>query len=293
MPSSTRKRKNMPEGPEVQLITEFLNEHLRGKTISDFEILNVRYRNPRQFKRLKNCAITKIYRRAKFIFFEFHGADQDYIAISHLALTGKWVIRKTALQPIHTLFSFTFDDGTVLDYIDPRKFGRFNIYSNEEFWNDEKLQKKIGSLGPDILTEQIDSKTWKERLQKYLPKKKRKRHWEIKPVLLDQKLVAGIGNIYASEICYVCGINPFRKVEELTTENIESLAVASKEILKQAYESGGSTIRDYVKPDGSKGMAQNTHYVYAQKHCRLCNSAIRKAPQKGRTTYWCPKCQDW
>ena len=205
-----------------------------------------------------------------------------------MALSGTWQIREKRLMPLHTLFSFIFEaeNPIFLDFIDPRKFGRFNVYSSEEFWEDKKVQKRLGEIGPDVLTEDISTDVWKERLGKFSSK-------EIKPTLMEQSLVAGIGNIYASEICYVSGINPFRKIHLLTVNDVEVLATCAKMILKQAYEKGGSSIRNYVKPDGTKGIAQLNHYVYGQHNCRLCNTAISKAPQKGRTTYWCPKCQSW
>ena len=266
-------------------MVEYLYKHLRGKTIRKFEVS--RYRNPASLKRLENCILTEVHRRAKYILFEFvNSSDERLTAVSHMALSGSWQVRKSALPPLHTLFSFIFDDNVVLDYVDPRKFGRFNVYSAEEFWKDKKVQERLSAFGPDVLTEDIPIEVWKERLSNYSDQ-------EIKPALMEQNLVAGIGNIYASEICFLASINPFRKIQLLTVDDVERLAYSAKEILKQAYAKGGSSVRTFVKPDGSRGVAQEGHYVYRRFRCPLCSSSISKAPQKTRTTYWCPKCQAW
>ena len=106
---------------------------------------------------------------------------------------------------------------------------------------------------------------------------------------MNQNFIAGIGNIYASEICFLAGVNPFKKSNNLTANDLQNLSEAISEVIKNAYALGGSTIRTYKDTNGEKG--RTTHMVYGQKVCRLCSSAISKGPQNGRTTHWCSKCQ--
>lgn len=225
-------------------------------------------------------------RKAKFILFEFSTPSQErFTAVNHLAMTGIWLFRKSKM-PLHSIFSLTFSEDKTIDFVDKRKFGRFNVYKTDEFWSDKKLQRKFSDLGPDILSEESTPETFSGRVKKY-------QNWEIKPLLMEQNFVSGIGNIYASEICFLSGLNPFRKVSTLNVEEWEKIAVSAKLILQRAYEAGGSSIEDYQHPDGSLGRAQNDHLIYNKRICGLCKSQISKSPQKSRITYWCPKCQKW
>ena len=258
----------MPEAPEVQRIVDQLNEKYKGKILV-----------------MTNSVLDQVSRKAKYLILQFSSSIGSFYMTSHLAMTGSWMNRfKATLVPAHTRLSLRFENGTV-DYVDPRKWGRIEIYTQEEFFKNEKLQAKFSDYGIDALTENITANWLYEKLSAM-----KNKDAEIKPLLMNQNFIAGIGNIYACEICFLAGINPFKKISNLSAVDLQNLAEAIPEVIKNAYTLGGSTIRTYKDTNGEKG--RTTHMVYGQKICRLCSSVISKGPQNGRTTYWCNKCQE-
>jgi len=210
--------------------------------------------------------------------------------INHLAMSGAWLFRNEMQRmTVHTRLAFRFTDPEgqheFVDFTDPRHFGRLDFHSSEEFWG-EKIQNKLGALGPDAIFDTITYQMLVDQTHKFTEKHP---EWEIKPLLMEQQFLSGIGNYLASDICFLAGINPFKKAGELSVQDLKNLEESIPSVVKTSYEQGGSTIRTYKAPDGSSGYAQRM--VYGQKYCRLCNTKISKCPQAGRTTHWCPKCQ--
>jgi formamidopyrimidine-DNA glycosylase len=199
-------------------------------------------------------------------------------------MSGGWSLRKKlpSIPSKYTRIEFKFENA-IVDFTDIRKFGKLDVYTTEEFYQ-EKIQSKFGSLGKDALVEEISLEYLAERIKEWKKKKE-----EIKPLLMEQSFLAGIGNIYASDICFLAGVNPFRKAVDLSMEELTMIAQSIPQVLKAAYENGGSTIRTYKDTNGNKGWTE--HMVYGLKKCRLCKGSLSKGPQNGRTTYWCPKCQ--
>lgn len=233
--------------------------------------------------------LSDIKRKAKYILFSFSRDGEIFWAINHLAMSGGWLIRKfDEKSPIYTRISISLmseDQTLVLDFVDHRHFGKFDSYTNEEFWG-EKIQKKLSSLGPDALTDDITIQVLNDQIHKFTENHPK---LEIKPLLMEQTFLAGIGNIYASEICFLSGINPFRRANTLSQEELIQITQSIPHIMKSAYENGGSTIRTYKSPSGKSGWADRM--IYGVKYCRICQKPISKGPQAGRTTYWCSNCQ--
>jgi len=275
----------MPESPEVQRIVDQFNDKYKGKILIDSEIHDFKWKTKKKLLDLMtNSVLDQVSRKAKYIIFQFTSSIGTFYLTSHLSMSGSWINRlKSTLAPTHTRMSLRFENG-VIDFIDPRKWGRIEIYTQEDFFKNEKLQAKFSNYGLDALTENITSEWLYQKIQ--LEKNK---EIGIKPLLMDQNFIAGIGNIYASEICFLAGINPFKKIKNLTAENLQNLSESISEVIKNAYTYGGSTIRTYKDTNGEKG--KTVHMIYGQKICRLCKSIVSKGPQNGRTTYWCNKCQ--
>lgn len=226
-----------------------------------------------------------VNRKAKYIIFTFSKEADNFYIVNHLSLSGGWMIRPlTDRITIHTRLTLTFEKngkGLAADFIDARHFGKLEFYYSKEFWG-EKLQNKLSTFGPDTLTDSITYEILNQRIHTFVEDEPR---LEIKSLLMEQTFLAGIGNIYASEICFLAGINPYRKATTLTQEEIHQLEEAIPAVIKTAYENNGSTIKTTSKSNWTDRM------VYGMKYCRLCNSPISKGPQAGRKTWWCPKCQ--
>jgi len=272
----------MPEGPEVQIICDYLNVNLLGQSLIDHKIIDKHWwSKSKRLREMKMAKFEGVERKAKYIIWHW-----DYWHwVSHLAMTGGWVIRRNPTAVMrYTRARFSFSGGVELDFIDTRRWGKLEIYDDEE-WEKEKERfvfgpDGMGELNADQIQHQIESRVRNTR-----------GNIDIKPVLMEQNFIAGIGNIYASEILHICNISPFRDIRNLSEEEIEALAFAIPEVLNRAYENGGSSIKDFVHPDGSVGSAQLGHFVYGQTQCRFCNGSITKVTQKSRTTYWCQQCQ--
>jgi len=279
----------MPEGPEVKIIVDQLNQNFKNKQILSVDLHEPRYLSrQKKFNWLIGCTLNQVIRKAKYLIWQFSSEHKQIYCINHLAMTGTWNIRKFK-RSIYCRFSFEFDNHVYLDFLDMRKWGKFDIFTSEEFYN-EKIQNKLNELGKDALEEEITVTYLTQQLNSL---KERRKIIEIKPLLMEQTFLSGIGNIYASEICFLSSINPFQNVKTLTSENIENLTEAINTVLNEAYKNGGSTIKNYTNVNGEKGNAQFHHMIYGLKTCRLCNSKVLKGPQENRTTFWCPNCQKW
>jgi formamidopyrimidine-DNA glycosylase len=279
----------MPEGPEVQIVVDHLNK-FQGWKVSKLQIPDQRWMGKRKkMEVLEGSILTSVNRRAKYIIFNFNKSSESFYIINHLAMSGSWLIRAVnARSPVHTRLTLNLEEAEntqAIDFVDARHFGRLDCYTSTEFWG-EKVQTKLSTLGPDALNDQITAEILNQRIHDFTERDPR---LEIKPLLMEQTFLAGIGNIYASDICFLAGVNPYRKATSLTQDEIRQLEEAIPAVIRNAYENGGSTIKTYKSPTGQSGWAERM--VYGMKWCRLCNTSISKGPQAGRTTYWCAKCQ--
>ena len=237
------------------------------------EVETIRFQLLRKIvgKKLDGNKITNVRRRAKILIIDF--ADGESL-LFHLKLTGQLIFDGKILP--YTRKVFNFDDGTKLIFNDVRKFG---------WWKKVKDTKTIEKdLGPEPLT--LGLNTFKAILKK-------KPNSKIKPLLMDQKVIAGIGNIYSDEILFASKVHPLRLAKSLEEEEIKRIYQNIKKILKAAIKSHGSSIAHYVDACGRKGNYTNWHKVYQKEggKCPRCGSVIKRIKISGRGARFCPKCQ--
>ncbi len=265
----------MPELPEVETIKRELQQVILGKKITEVCLHNprvVRFPAPAEFKRsLEGQTIKNIFRRGKLLIFELsNGRDLTV----HLKMTGQLVYpggSSASRLAIH------FSDGTTLDFNDQRLFGELRLVG------DWKKLKFVRGLGPEPFD--LTFAGFKDMLSK----KKTK----IKPLLMDQSFISGIGNLYAAEILFRSRIDPRRAASSLTEKEEQALYKEIKDVLNSAIKHGGSSVDDYVRLSGKPGDYARFHRVYGRrgKPCFVCRSLIKRITQGGRGTYFCSKCQ--
>lgn len=278
----------MPELPEVETVKNGIE-----KFIGNAKIVNVMVRNrclreevPADMEsKIIEARIQKYNRVGKYITIDL---DRGLSLIWHLGMSGK--IKTVKDLPIeftkHDHIILVTDNGCLI-YNDPRRFGVFT-YARTCKIKDFRFFKKIG-MDP------FDEKLNEHYLFEHLKNKK----IPIKAALLDQQIINGIGNIYASEILYAARISPLRKANEITLNECKNIIVNTRIVLQKAIDNGGSTLRDYHKPDGSLGYFQNLHCVYNKtgNPCPNCicdikkTGGIQKTVQSGRSTFYCPTLQ--
>ncbi|MCX5695919.1 MAG: bifunctional DNA-formamidopyrimidine glycosylase/DNA-(apurinic or apyrimidinic site) lyase [Candidatus Omnitrophica bacterium] len=265
----------MPELPEVETIKRDLEKVIVGKKITEVCVRNraiIREPAVSVFKKgLEGVVIKNILRRAKVLIFELSNGKS---LVMHLKMTGQLVYPGGGKK---SRVAFHFSDGKILDFNDQRLFAELRLL------DDWRTLKFIQSLGPEPAD--LSLKQFKDMLK---GKKTR-----IKPLLMDQSFIAGIGNIYASEILFRAKINPERRANALTDKEKELLFKAISDILNAAVRHAGSSVDDYVRLSGEKGGYVKYHKVYGRqgKACLVCKAIIKKINQGGRGTYFCPRCQ--
>ncbi len=264
----------MPELPEVENVIKSLVNKVSGKKIIAIEIItpSIIYKRTDFIDLVQDKTIVNLERRGKYIIIRL---DEGNLLI-HLRMTGKLLFNGEMSKHTHLILSFT--DGDYLIYNDVRKFGRINYLSNKEL--DIYLKTKVG-LEPGLM-----------EFEDFKSKLKNKRG-PLKKILLDQTVIAGIGNIYADEILFASGIHPLTETSKLVNVDYIKLYDNIRGILEKAIIAGGSTIRDYVNGDGTAGGFQDAHQVYGRggKECNVCGCNLEKIKVVGRTTVYCPICQ--
>ncbi|MEG1146104.1 MAG: DNA-formamidopyrimidine glycosylase [Bacilli bacterium] len=272
----------MPELPEVETVKETLKKFIINKKIIETKIYYadiIENMSSNEFiAKIKNQTINDITRRGKWLLFVL----DDYYLLSHLRMEGKYNIRKKGdYKEKHEHVIFTFEDETELRYKDTRKFGKMHLIEKEKI-NKVKPLSEIG-------LEPFDNKLNKFYLYDQFKNKKT----AVKTALLDQTIIAGIGNIYADEILFLCLLNPNKRVCDLKEKDLENIIKFTKEVLSQAIIDGGTTIRSFTSSDGVHGRFQQNLLVHNKKgsNCPKCNSIIEKISVGTRGTYYCPKCQ--
>lgn len=273
----------MPELPEVETIKKTLNKLVVNKTISEVNIYwpNI-IKKPDDSEEFKHMligqTIKEVHRKGKFLLFEL----DDYMLISHLRMEGKYSVHSKE-EPLkkHTHIVFSFTDNEELRYNDVRKFGTMHVVTKGE----ENLQKPLQQLGPDPFDEQFTFEYFYNKLSKTSR--------VIKVVLLDQTVVAGLGNIYVDETLFKAGVHPLKRANELSKREIEAIQAQAIATLTEAVAQGGTTIRSYVNGQGEMGMFQQELFVYGQENqpCKHCGQPIIKLKIGGRGTHICSTCQ--
>ncbi|MFH0886559.1 MAG: bifunctional DNA-formamidopyrimidine glycosylase/DNA-(apurinic or apyrimidinic site) lyase [bacterium] len=272
----------MPELPEVETIVRDLNKMLKGR-----KVVSVEVNKPRVVKEIIPSKLEKIYkgfrfnnvrRRAKLLIFDF---SNGYSLLAHLMMSGKMIYSKEENQYKHEHVIFHLDNGHKLSYIEPRLFG-FVIPIKT---SDVLRHRLIAKLGVEPLSKEFNLK----KLADILSKKKT----GIKPYLLDQTAIAGLGNIYVSEALYLAGIAPKRYTTSIKKEEVGKLHKAIVSVLKQGIKNRGSSIDDYVDASGKPGNQAKYLKVYDREgeNCHKCRSKIKKIVMGSRGTYYCPRCQ--
>ena len=272
----------MPELPEVETVVNTIRPHIINKEIEKIEVYYDRLiqSNLDEFKtKLINQKFINVTRYGKFIFLHL---TNDFVIITHLRMEGKFRFENSHnLRKKHTSAGFFFKDGTSLAFDDTRKFGLMYL-SDEANFKETKMIKKLG----------IEANKISENDYEFLIKKFKKNKC-IKELLLDQSILAGIGNIYADEILFSTKINPFRKGNDISDEKYHEIFQASNQILNKAITLGGSTIHSFHPSEGVDGKFQETLLCYGKSGtpCPNCNTTLHKDFIGGRGTTFCPNCQ--
>ena len=286
----------MPELPEVEIVRQSLNKKIKGKVINKVLVKNrnLRVKVPLNFENyLLGKKIIKVDRFSKYLLFHFF--DNSYCLI-HLGMSGtihllpnNKKIKYTNLSFYHSPYlpkkhnhiQFIFENLKII-YNDPRRFGYVLFILNKK-----KLLKYFNKFGPEPFSSLFNI----EYLQNYLKKKEK----NIKNFLLDQKFVAGIGNIYASEILFRCKIHPERKAKDLDLIDYKNIIRISRLVLKKAIKAGGSSIKDFKNIKGNQGKFQKKFKVYSRENKKCldvsCSGLIIKKNISNRSSFFCNLCQ--
>lgn len=270
----------MPELPEVEVISRGLAECLVGKTIESVKILNhssVKMPWYLFSSRVAGAKITRVHRRAKLLIMDL---GEDLHVTFHLKMTGRVLAHDGETKPEpHTRVVFGLTDGGSIEFHDTRKFGEVRALNNDELQEWDFYKK----LGPEPL--EVTAAELAQRIEG--------RKAQIKGLLLNQSVVAGVGNIYADESLFRSGIHPKAKASDLSKESLEKLFTELQAVLRQAISENGSSIRDYVDAGGDAGGFQNSFKVYGKKGepCPTCGKIFEGATVAGRGTTFCSKCQ--
>lgn len=272
----------MPELPEVETIRRTLESSIKENTITNMTVLNPgtvdRMTASDLHGKVVNRQITSLHRRGKYLVLIL---EDDGRLVIDLRMTGRLIVRSKDNPGInrHTRLIIFFDGEQLLRFDDQRKFGRVIWFSDEP-----SMEARL-NLGPEPIDPVFDA----DQLEKIVDRRKR----SIKSLLLDQKLISGIGNIYADEALFRANIAPSRQAGALKRCEIEDLATACRYVLEQGIKHRGTTLRDYVDGDGRKGQFGEYLKVYGRegKSCYVCDEPIVRVTITGRSSSYCPKCQ--
>ncbi len=287
----------MPELPEVEIVRQSLDKKVRQKKVKKVIIRNknLRIKLSNNFKRfLENKIINKVSRFSKYIIICF---PNNEFCLIHLGMSGTIHLIENKKKKDFTNLSFynspslpkkhnhveiIFDNFRII-YNDPRRFGFFEIIKSIA-----NLKKRFAHLGPEPFNKEFCI----DYFQKFIKKKNR----NIKDLLIDQKFVSGIGNIYASEILFLSKINPNKKIRLLNKDECNRIILSSKSVLLKAIKKGGSSIRDFKNTDGNKGGFQDSFKVYQRENLdcirKGCEGIIRKKVIANRSSFFCNTCQN-
>jgi formamidopyrimidine-DNA glycosylase len=270
----------MPELPEVETVVRGLRESLVGRTITG---LTIRWPRSIAFPPLDSFReqvvgrqVLTVGRRGKYVVLEL---DRGYLLI-HLKMSGRLrVVAPEVLPDKHTHTVFDLDDGRHLQFQDTRKFGR--VYFVDD------VERVTGDLGPEPLAEEFSLEQFQRRLER--------RSGRLKPLLMNQQFLAGLGNIYADEALFAARLGPLRAANSLACDEQARLYQAIRTVLSAAIASGGTTLDDrgYTDANGDAGAYQERVVVYGRdgQPCPICGSPIERLVLAGRSAHYCPRCQ--
>ncbi|MFW5941025.1 MAG: bifunctional DNA-formamidopyrimidine glycosylase/DNA-(apurinic or apyrimidinic site) lyase [Chloroflexota bacterium] len=269
----------MPELPEVETTVQALREPLLGEVFTEVRTYwprHIEVPTPEELQnRIAGLRVEEMGRRGKYLMFTLSGGEH---LIIHLRMTGHLcVVDRDAPLQTHTHTIFGLASGRELRFRDTRKFGRVYLVKNP--------QEIVGKLGPEPLAPSFTPDVLTKQLER--------RSMRLKPLLLDQTFIAGVGNIYADEALYYAGLHPERPADTLTPEEVCALHAAIQKVLRMGIQREGASIDRYRKPDGTRGDMQNAVAVFrrAEEPCYRCGTPIRRIVLGGRSTHFCPSCQ--
>lgn len=282
----------MPELPEVETVMRGLRARLEGRVIRRAEVRrpNLRWPLPPDLaERLTGAKVLGFRRRAKYMLMRLaprNGEDGASVLL-HLGMSGRILIRQRGANAaaLHEHVELETDDGWLVGFVDPRRFGSIDLLPTAA----EDAHRLLAGLGPEPLDEAFDGAALHRALAR--------RRTPVKAALLDQRVVAGLGNIYVCEAMFRAGIAPGRLAADVTAAQAARLASEIKETLGEAIAAGGSSLRDYVQPDGELGYFQHAWRVYGREgeRCRDCPGppcpGVARIVQAGRGTFYCPRLQ--
>jgi formamidopyrimidine-DNA glycosylase len=270
----------MPELPEVETTRRGIAGALIGHRIEEVIVRERCLRwpiTPDLEHKLRGQVVRRVERRAKYILLGFDTGT----VILHLGMSGSLRVLTQGTAPLtHDHWDLALDSGWVLRFHDPRRFGSLH-------WTEQDPQQHplLARLAPEPLGADFDAE--------YLFKAARRRKVAIKLLIMNSQVVVGVGNIYASEALFRAGLRPTRAAGRLTRAGALRLVRAIKEVLAEAIEIGGTTLRDYVNAEGIPGYFRQRLFVYERggEPCRVCRTPVRQITQGQRSTYYCPVCQ--
>jgi formamidopyrimidine-DNA glycosylase len=267
----------MPELPEVETTVRGLERVLKGQRIARVEARRPDLRRALPVdlgQRLTGARVTSLGRRAKYGLIE---TDREDTLVFHLGMSGRWRVDPSEIEK-HDHFIVQTDDGHRLALNDPRRFGSLDLVRTEEL----QTWPPFAALGPEPLD--LDARELQRRLAG--------RTAAIKLLLLDQRIVAGLGNIYVCEALYRAGIHPTRAGGSISLERLKRLVPAIHDVLAEAIEAGGSTLRDFASPDGELGYFSKRFAVYDREgqDC-ACGGKVKRIVQGGRSSFYCSRGQ--
>jgi len=279
----------VPELPEVETVVRGLRPHLEGRRLARVvqRRADLRFPLPENFAaRLEGRRVLGIGRRAKYILVQLEGGET---LLCHLGMSGRMVLARNNGAPFepHDHVVFETETGEVIRFNDARRFGMMDLVASDQLAS----HKLLRDLGPEPLGNRFDGKSLAVAL--------RNRRTPIKAALLDQKVVAGLGNIYVCEALFFAGLSPRRQAYTVQGARAERLAWAVRDVLMRAIEAGGSSLRDFVQADGELGYFQHHWAVYDREGqaCPDCvcdlaaRGGIRRLVQSARSTFYCPTRQ--
>jgi len=276
----------MPELPEVETIRRTLEPSIVGKTIEKIEVFNpvvLENVSAQEFISIEGAVVNAVRRRGKYLIIELEKNGETKQMVAHMRMTGKLLFAATEQPPAkHRHLRFVFDDGSELNFEDTRRFGRFWLVGADEL----DTVSGLNTLGPEPISDDFSCEYWEKAITK-------RGRTLVKAALLDQHLVAGLGNIYADEVLFAAGVYGGRKVSSLTHEENEKLCSAMRDILNLGIEKCGTSFSDYVDSNNEKGDMISYLQVYLQegKKCSRCGGTIKRTKLVGRSSYYCPDCQ--
>lgn len=282
----------MPELPEVETVRRGLAPVMEGQVIARVEVNRADLRWPfpaRMEERLTGRRVERLRRRSKYILADL---DSGETLLIHLGMSGRMTVSGDPLGRFvhdhpapekHDHVVFHMQGGARITFNDPRRFGAMDLMPTAE----AEAHKLLVSLGPEPLGNEFSDA--------YLRQAFKGKNTSAKAALLDQGIVAGLGNIYVCEALFRAGISPFRKAGRISAPRIAALVAAIRQVLTEAIAAGGSSLRDFRQADGELGYFQHNFDVYGREGepCRTpgCSATIRRKLQSGRSTFYCPSCQ--